>query len=160
MVTLKYWDNHQHSYFFNAGVLSNFSDVDVDEVWIAFGTGKHFRYLAIHEIAAQLGPQKAKALPMLHALTGCDTVFFFSGKGKQTAWDTWSVFPEITDVLADLSSIPESIPEEYMPLIERFVVLLYSKTSTAIAVNEARQELFSKKSRTLDHIPPTQAALL
>ena len=64
------------------------------------------------------------SLPMLHALTGCDTVSFFSGKGKQTAWDTWSVFLAVTDVLADLSSIPESIPDDYMPPIERFVVLL------------------------------------
>ena len=140
--------------------VSKMQDIDVDELWIAFGTGKHFRYLAIHGIAAQLGPQKAKALPMLHALTGCDTVSFFSGKGKRTAWDTWSVFPAVTDVLADLSSVPESIPDDSMPLIERFVVLLYSRTSTALTMNEARQELFSKKSRAIENIPPTQAALL
>ena len=47
-----------------------------------------------------------------------------------------------------------------MPLIERFVVLLYSRISTALTVNEARQELFSKKSRDIKNIPPTQAALL
>ena len=47
-----------------------------------------------------------------------------------------------------------------MPLIERFVVLLYSRTSTALTVNEARQEIFSKKSRAIENIPPTQAALL
>ena len=66
-------------------------DIGDDELWIGFGTDKHFRYLAIHVIAAQLGPQKAKALLMLHALTVCDTVSFFSGKGMRTAWDTWSV---------------------------------------------------------------------
>ena len=30
-----------------------------DELWLAFGTGKSFRYLAAHEIAAGLGPEKA-----------------------------------------------------------------------------------------------------
>ena len=139
--------------------VSKMQDIDVDEVWIAFGTGKHFRYLPIHDIASHLRPQRAKALPMLHAITGCDTVSFFSGKGKRSAWDTWSVFPQITDVLAELSSIPESISEGNMLLIERFVVLLYCRTSTAMTVNEARQELFSKKSRTFDNIPPTQAPL-
>ena len=129
--------------------VSKMQDIVVDELWIAFGTGKPFRYLVIHDIAAQLGPQRAKALPMLHALTGCDTVSFFSGKGKRTAWGTWSVFPAVTDVLVDLSSVPESIPDDYMPLIERFVVLLYSRTSTALKVNEARQELFSEKSRAI-----------
>ena len=61
---------------------------DDDELWIAFGTDKLFRYLAIHDIASQLGPKKAKALLILHAVTVCDTVSFFSGKGKPTAWDT------------------------------------------------------------------------
>ena len=66
-----------------------------------------------------LGPQKAKALPMLHALTGCDKGSFFSGRGKRT---TWNVFGQITYVLVDLSSIPETIPEEYTSLIESFVI--------------------------------------
>lgn len=40
------------------------------------------------------------------------------------------------------------------------MVLLYDRTSNLTRVNEARQELFAKKSRTLDNIPPTQEALL
>ena len=69
--------------------------------------------------------------------------------------------PAVTDVLADLSSVPESVPNDYIPLIERFIVLLYSRTSTALTVNEAaRQELFSKKSRAIENIPLTQDALL
>ena len=43
--------------------VSKMQDIVVDELWIAFGTGKHFRYLAIHDIAAQLGAERAKALP-------------------------------------------------------------------------------------------------
>jgi len=38
------------------------------EFWIALGTGKHYRYLAAHSMAVALGPEKAKALPMFHAL--------------------------------------------------------------------------------------------
>ena len=34
--------------------VSEMQDIVVDKLWIAFGTGKHFRYLAIHDIAAQL----------------------------------------------------------------------------------------------------------
>jgi len=45
------------------------------------------RHLAAHEIARKIGQQKAKALPLFHAITGCDTVSFFGGKGKRTAWD-------------------------------------------------------------------------
>jgi len=33
-----------------------------DKLWVAFGTGQSFRYLAAHEIAAGLGREKARAL--------------------------------------------------------------------------------------------------
>ena len=35
----------------------------LQQLWITFGTGKSFRYLAIHEIAAAMGPQKALHFP-------------------------------------------------------------------------------------------------
>lgn len=41
------------------------------ELWLAFGTGKLFRYYPIHEMACSLGPQKSQALPVFHAFTGC-----------------------------------------------------------------------------------------
>jgi len=34
-----------------------------DEVWVSFGTDKAFRFLAAHELAQALGPEKAQALP-------------------------------------------------------------------------------------------------
>ena len=74
-----------------------------DELWLACGTGKSFRYLAAHEIAAGLGPEKAQALPMFHALTGCDTTSSFAGHGKKTAWTIWTtVLPELTNAEAIL----------------------------------------------------------
>ena len=46
-----------------------------------------------------------------------------------------------------------------MERIERFVVLMYSKTCASSSVNDARYTLFSTGSRSLENIPPTQAAL-
>ena len=45
-------------------VVSTVQHLSVDEIWIAFGAGKHFRYLPVHSIAEQLGPQRSKAFPM------------------------------------------------------------------------------------------------
>ena len=28
-----------------------------EELWVAFGTGKHFRFIPIHEVAAAVGPR-------------------------------------------------------------------------------------------------------
>ena len=69
------------------------------------------------------------------------------------------VFPELTPALRVLEASPKEIPEDCMAVLERFVVLLYDRTSILVKVNEVRQELFSKKWRNLDSIPPTRASL-
>ena len=43
--------------------------------------------------------------------------------------------------------------------MENFVVLMYDRSSAASCVNEARLDLFARKQRTYDAIPPTRAAL-
>ena len=54
-------------------------------LWVLYGTGTNLRSFAIHDIASALGSEKSSSLPLFHALTGCDTVSCFSGKGKKTA---------------------------------------------------------------------------
>ena len=49
--------------------ISMFMDLtDIDSLWIAFGIGKHFRYIAAHVIVARLGTEKASALLIFHAV--------------------------------------------------------------------------------------------
>jgi len=57
-------------------------------------------------------------------------------------------------------SMPTDVDETCMAVIERFVVLLYDRTSNLLDVNQARKELFSKKSRSIESISPSKAALL
>ena len=128
------------------------------EVWLAFGMENLFRYYAIHEIARSLGPQKSLALPVLHAFTGCDTVSFFAGKSKKSARDTWNVFPEVTSAILEITYAPSELSEECTRNIETFVVLLYDRGSELKSVDKARQ-LFCTRSRSLDRIPLTTAAL-
>ena len=139
--------------------LSVVSTLPVDEFWITYGSGKNVPHMPVYVVASTLGPSKASALPMFHAFTGSDTVSFFRNRGKRSAWDVWSVFPELTQILCTLKASPEIITEESLAVWERFVVLLYDRTSSLLKVNEARQELFCKKSREFDSIPPTKAAL-
>ena len=65
------------------------SKIPAEDLWVAHGTGKHLQNIAVHTIAAALGRERAFVLPMFHALTSCDTVSFFAGRGKKTAWDIW-----------------------------------------------------------------------
>ena len=93
---------------------------------------KDFRWLPIHAISKDLGI-RAVGLPFLHAFTGCDTVSAFPGKGKKSAWQTWEVFPDATDVFTRLSKRHES---------------------DTFAVYNAMLELFAKKQRSYDAILP------
>ena len=69
------------------------------------------------------------------------------------------VFHQMTPVLKVLKVSPQEITGGCMVVLERFVVLIYDRTSSLTKVNEARQKLFLKRSRSLDSIPPTRALL-
>ena len=129
-----------------------------DELWLAFGTGKSLQYLAAHEISAALGPEKAHALPVFHALTGFATVSSFAGHVKKTAGAMWAVFLELKNTLLELSSVPNDILQEVMATTERFIILHYERTSTSTDIDQARSKLFAKR-HNVQSIPTTKATL-
>lgn len=138
-----------------------FQNAAVRELWVGLGVGKHFKYIAAHEIAAKLGPTRSKALSAFHAFTGSDVTSFFSGRGKTTAWNTWAVCPEATEAFLLMMDNSSVIPlnDKITTILERFVVLMYDRTSNANKVDHARQCLFTRGNRQLENIPPTRAAL-
>ena len=140
--------------------LSLFPSLTIDKLWISFGTGKNFRYIAIHDIRQHLGPDKCVALPFFHAFTGCDTVSSFLGKGKKTAWDAWMDDDDVTSFIKKLTCSPESVNEGNIHVLERLVIRMYDKTCRFLRVDACRKYLFSSKGKTMDSIPPTYAALV
>ena len=70
-------------------------------------------------------------LSFFHAFTGCDTVSAFRGK------KTWKSFQEVNDFLSELLCMPSEVTEGPMLLLERFVVLMYDRTSESMVVNDA-----------------------
>ena len=141
--------------------ISFFEQLQLSELWISFGVGKHLRYLPIHSISREIGQEKSKALLAFHALTGCDQTSTFANRGKKTAWDVWSTLSELTPVLVDLGNRP-TLPmvNDSMATIERYVILMYDRTSSSTSVNEARKVLFTRKGRSIDNIPPSADAAL
>jgi len=71
------------------------------------------------------------------------------------------MYGDVTPVFCALVArpSPQSI-EEWLGPLERFMVLLYDRTSSQECVNEARKQLFTQKGRAIDGLPPTQAALI
>ena len=78
------------------------------------------------------------------------------------AWQAWQTF-EVTDTFVYLSSHPFedlNVESSRFTAIERFIVVLYDRTSPLSLVNDVREELFCKRNRSMDRLPPTQDALL
>ena len=92
-----------------------------EQLIVSFGTGKTSRYLDATLMARQLGSVKCDALPAFHALTRCDTMSGFAGRGKRTAWLVWNKFSDVTPALLTLAQTPtEAHIDEILPTIERF----------------------------------------
>ena len=58
-----------------------------------------------------------------------------------------------------LSLCNQDVTSEDLLAVERYVVLLYDKTTSLSDVNEARRHLFTKKACPSENIPPTKDAL-
>ena len=95
---------------------------------MSYGTGQSHKVLPAHLFAKALGSSKSRCLPLFHALTGCDTTSF-AGHGKRTAWTTWENFPDVTCAFLELARAPSAISSESLSLIERYLILMYYKTS-------------------------------
>lgn len=65
----------------------------------------------------------------------------------------------MNQVFSRLSRSPESITGTDMETIERYVVLLYNRTSALSSLNEAIKQLFCQGNGMIENIPPSKAAL-
>lgn len=129
------------------------------QFWILYGCGKYKRYIAAHDIAMGLGENKAKALRGMHAFTGCDTVSFFTSKGKKTAYKEFNG-DDIIEAFEYIASPGPPPTERIYIILEKYTTYLYGiRDQECKRVNHARKHLFGTENRPLLLIPPTAAAL-
>jgi len=110
----------------------------------------------VHELCLAIGLAKTRQI----LFTGCDVVSAFRGKGKKSAWLTWDAYTEVSDVFAKLSQYPLTVDDEDLQILGKFVVIMYDRSSTAEGVDDARLDMFARKQRPYEAIPPTRGALL
>ena len=110
-------------------------------LYLEVGGLQNKRVVNIRDVSAELGPTFCSALPGMHAITGCDSVSAFSGKGKRLAADLVMGNDTIAQSLADLGTdVPPR--EDQMAGIEHFVCQLYK--AQTLSINEARYLIFCK----------------
>jgi hypothetical protein len=131
------------------------------DLWVEFGISTYF--ISINSICEKLGEHKARCLPMFHAFSGSDTTSSFFRKGKKSVWEAWKSYPAASEAFLYIAENPfkeVNVVSPHFKKLERLTVILYDRTSNLLNVNEARRELFCKKQKSLDSIPPTQVIKL
>ena len=134
--------------------------IGLQQLWVAFVQGRNMRWIPVHELYRSVGPEKGRGITLVHAFTSCDVVSAFRGKGNKSAWQTWDMCAEASGVFARLSQYPPTVNDNEMDILEKFVVIMYDRSSTATGVNNARLDMFARKQRPYQAIPPTRSALL
>ena len=123
------------------------------DIFLLCGTRSRSRVINVTQVCEQLAVEVCRALPGLHALTGCDTISSFSGKGKKAALDI---------VKSSIHRIGERVPpmrKEKKMFSSQFVCSLYSDVNCCI-VNHTRYKLFCKNQNLQSYqLPPTHGAL-
>ncbi|XP_048003917.1 uncharacterized protein LOC125240114 [Leguminivora glycinivorella] len=128
----------------------------LEELWVHVDNSKNHKYISCHGIAASLGPEQSEVLAMFHAFTGCDNTSFFCGKGKKTAFETWRAYPSATE---GFKLAMQGRTDQALPILEKFTIAMYDKSGSCTDVNSCRKELFTKKDRSIENLPPTQDSL-
>ena len=67
--------------------------------------------------------------------------------------------PEVTTTFKRLSHCPTDISAQDFDILEKFVCVMYDRSTPVHRVNAARRHLFTKRDRDYEHIPPTQNVL-
>ena len=140
-------------------VMSSLMQLGLQKMWVSFGKGEKTKWIPIHEVVPAIGPKKTRGILFFHAFSGCDMVSAFHGKSKKSAWKTWEVCDEVSKIFSKLSKHPSAVEDNDLKALEKFVVPMYDRSSEVTTVNEARLDLFARKQRQYDQIPPTQVAL-
>ena len=136
------------------------------KIWMDMGHSYNnsCRYVDVSTLAQQLGHDMCKALPALHAFTGCDYTASFMRKGKIRPFDLIEKSKTFTSAFARIG-IAQDIPECVLVDIEMFVCMMYGKPG-AWGVNDARFDLFkhsiapSARGHPLKVIKHTDPSLL
>jgi CO dehydrogenase/acetyl-CoA synthase beta subunit len=65
------------------------------------------------------------------------------------------MFQAATEVFTHLSASVSSITDDELSFIEECVVIMYDRVSETNKVDEARQDLFARKQRQYNAVPPS-----
>jgi len=135
-------------------LLAHFNKLTCSQLWLKAGTSKMPKYVPIHDIRKQLGlsDQVYETIPAFHAITGCDTVSYFSGHSKKSAWDVFIEHNHLVKDLGRSSTLSKDVSDD----AEKFICHIYKSSSQNC--DQARVKLFGKCNAPHSMPPSSDAA--
>ena len=82
--------------------------------------------------------------------------------GKKKGYDILKTYDDALETFSSIYMNPFqrfTVTSAEFKVIQRFVILMYSKASEFTMVNAARKDMFFQKNSNLDIVPPTENAL-
>ena len=134
--------------------------LDIKELYFKTGVKSKKRFIHMHAVSSETGHSISLALPVVHALTGCDSSSAFSGIGKRSMLNILKSDERMADAILDsLGVYPDEVDEEAIRACIKFVSSLYMGKGTYQSTTNMRKDLFSKKQLVSDRLPPTEPEL-
>ena len=117
-------------------------------------TRRKSRTIQLGSIYEALGPEKAEALPGLHAMSGSD-----SRKSKHAFWNAFQDSSEgILTALINLGTTNE-LQDDTAASLEQFICTVYQPQTQIVLVKKLRWWLFKKKQAKSERLTPSPDAL-
>ena len=140
----------------------HFSELDPAELWFATGVGNKRRFVAVHEIAVNLGEILCNLLPAFHSLTGCDSTSSLFGHSKKSALKSLRLSNESFERLHDLgnNACSSEICPDTIAMAMTFICQLYESAESTDDTDLLRYKLCVKKGLENARLPPTKDSAL
>lgn len=122
------------------------------EIWIDLGVSNARRYVDVSALYKKLGPKISKALPALHAFTGCDFNPALYRRGKKKPLQFLMNSEIFQKAFQDLGSKEHNVQESFN-IIQTFTCQLYGLKKLK-DVNEARIVIFNKTYKVKNKSQP------
>ena len=137
------------------------STVGLEELWVEFGAGVKRKWIALHQLAHSLSPPKSGSFLIMAYINRMWYCFFFSWKRKEVSLGDLEMLSQSNRGFSSIIKPFDGVlSDNSISAIERFICLMYGKTTYISNVNNCWRMLFMKKSKTVSKIPPTRNALI
>jgi 5'-3' exonuclease len=121
------------------------------------GTETKIRTIDVQLVRKQLDDEISQAMLGLHALSGCDSVSGFYGKGKVKGAKLLFTEKTYQETLGELG-MQHDLSENLFNEVQKYVCHLYGQAD-CIDVNTARYNLFRLGKHSDELLPPTKDSL-